>query len=69
MAKYTRDDIYKAAKELSNWGRWGPDDQIGTLNNVSPEDVVRAAGLIRKGKARCIGGGRRTPFLWQRRRG
>ena len=55
MAKYTRDDIYKAAKELSNWGRWGPDDQIGTLNNVSPEDVVRAAGLIRKGKTFALG--------------
>jgi hypothetical protein len=35
--------IYAAAKELSNWGRWGPDDQIGTLNNVTPQDVIDAA--------------------------
>ena len=31
MAKLTRKDIYDTAKELSNWGRWGDDDQIGTL--------------------------------------
>lgn len=55
MATYTRDDIYAAAKELSNWGRWGPDDQIGTLNNVTPEDVVAAAKLIRKGRAFALG--------------
>ena len=42
--------IYEAAEKLSNWGRWGEDDQIGTLNNISPEDVVAAAKLIRKGK-------------------
>ena len=43
--------IYEAADKLSNWGRWGKDDQIGTLNNVSPEDIVSAAKLVRKGKA------------------
>ena len=39
----TREAIYEAAKTLSNWGRWGADDQIGTLNNVTPEDIVAAA--------------------------
>ncbi|MDP3984790.1 MAG: cyclase family protein [Acidimicrobiia bacterium] len=34
----------------SNWGRWGPEDQRGTLNLVKPEHVVRAAGLIHHGK-------------------
>jgi kynurenine formamidase len=47
--------IEKAAKELSNWGRWGKDDQIGTLNNVEPADVVAAAGLVRKGKVFALG--------------
>src|ERR1700740_2758668 len=42
--------IYAAAKKLSNWGRWGTDDQIGPLNNVRPDYIVKAAGLIRKGK-------------------
>ncbi|MGA0714020.1 MAG: cyclase family protein, partial [Gemmobacter sp.] len=50
-----REAIYKAAAELSNWGRWGPDDQIGTLNNVAPADIVAAAGLIRRGKTFALG--------------
>jgi kynurenine formamidase len=49
-AKITLDDINSAAKRLSNWGRWGADDEIGTLNNVTPKDIVEAARLIRKGK-------------------
>ncbi|NND22596.1 MAG: cyclase family protein, partial [Silicimonas sp.] len=55
MAKLTREDIYKTAKELSNWGRWGDDDQIGTLNNISPEDIVAAAGLVKRGKVFALG--------------
>jgi kynurenine formamidase len=47
--------IEKAAKELSNWGRWGKEDQIGTLNNVAPEDVIAAAGLVRRGKVFALG--------------
>jgi kynurenine formamidase len=35
---------------LSNWGRWGEDDQSGTLNLLSPESVRAAAGLIRSGR-------------------
>jgi kynurenine formamidase len=34
---------------LSNWGRWGADDQLGTLNLLTPERVVRAAGLVTLG--------------------
>src|SRR5215469_8465910 len=49
-AKITLEDINSAAKRLSNWGRWGPGDEIGTLNNVSPKDIAEAARLIRKGK-------------------
>jgi kynurenine formamidase len=51
----TRETIETAAKELSNWGRWGADDQIGTLNNIEPADIVAAAGLIRKGKVFALG--------------
>jgi len=32
--KLTRKDIHAAAKRLKNWGRWGKDDEIGTLNFV-----------------------------------
>jgi kynurenine formamidase len=51
----TREAIHDAAKKVSNWGRWGADDQIGTLNNVTPADVIAAAGLVRKGKNFALG--------------
>src|SRR3974390_3140246 len=47
--------IAEASKKLSNWGRWGKDDQIGTLNHVRPEDIVKAASLIRTGKVFALG--------------
>jgi kynurenine formamidase len=53
--KVDREAIETAAKELSNWGRWGKDDQIGTLNNVTPSDVIAAAGLVRRGKVFALG--------------
>ena len=48
--KVDRAAIDEASKKLSNWGRWGADDQIGTLNNVTPEDVINAGRLIKRGK-------------------
>eukprot|EP01031_Cornospumella_fuschlensis_P007350 gene7350-9106_t len=53
--KVNRAAIHEAAEKLSNWGRWGKDDQIGTLNNVTPEDVINAGKLIRKGKVFALG--------------
>jgi len=43
------------AERCKNWGRWGPDDEAGTLNFVSAEDIVGAGRLIRKGKAFSLG--------------
>ena len=37
-------------RELSNWGRWGADDQIGTLNLVRPAHVRAAAAEVRTGQ-------------------
>jgi kynurenine formamidase len=37
-------------RTLTNWGRWGPDDERGALNYVTPEIRRRAAGLVRQGK-------------------
>jgi kynurenine formamidase len=48
--KLTMADILAAAQRLKNWGRWGSDDEIGTLNHVRPDDIVAAAGLVSKGK-------------------
>lgn len=33
----------------SNWGRWGEQDQRGTLNHITPEKVRDAAALVRSG--------------------
>lgn len=41
----------RIAKSVNNWGRWGPDDQRGTLNFVTPDVVRRAVGLARDGRA------------------
>ena len=36
-------------RDLSSWGRWGPDDQRGALHHLTPERVAAAAGLVRGG--------------------
>ena len=50
LRKLTLDDLHAAAARLRNWGRWGDGDQIGTLNHTTPEDIVAAARLVRKGQ-------------------
>src|SRR4051794_15807124 len=45
---------------LSNWGRWGPDDQRGTLNLITPAKTAAAAALVREG--RTVPCGRRVEF-------
>lgn len=50
MAPPNVDTVRELTKRYSNWGRWGDDDQVGTLNHVTAEDVVRAAQCVRSGK-------------------
>ena len=35
--------------ELSNWGRWGSDDELGTLNLITAEKRTQAASLVQTG--------------------
>ena len=35
--------------ELSNWGRWGDDDRLGTLNHLTPEKRVASSTLVKEG--------------------
>jgi kynurenine formamidase len=51
----TEEQIEQAFKDLSNWGRWGDEDQIGTLNIITPRHIVVAAGLVRRGKVFGLG--------------
>jgi kynurenine formamidase len=37
-------------QRCSNWGRWGPDDQLGTVNLITPDKVREAAALAKAGK-------------------
>jgi kynurenine formamidase len=36
---------------LQNWGRWGPDDERGTLNYLTADKVRAAAALVRRGRS------------------
>jgi kynurenine formamidase len=45
----TKDDVERWMTELSNWGRWGKDDQAGTVNLITPAKRKQAAGLVKEG--------------------
>lgn len=47
----TFDLFHQMYQSCSNWGRWGEDDQRGTLNYITPEVIRNAASLVRSGKA------------------
>jgi len=47
--------IASIARKVSNWGRWGDDDEIGTLNLVTPEVVRRGAASVRRGVIFSLG--------------
>lgn len=49
------DRVRAVAKRVSNWGRWGADDERGTLNLVTPEVVRRGAGCVRTGRVFSLG--------------
>ena len=38
-----------------NWGRWGEEDKRGMINAITPEMIVKAAGLIKQGKVYHLG--------------
>jgi kynurenine formamidase len=45
----TKADVEQWMKSLSNWGRWGKNDELGTLNLITPEKRRQAAALVRDG--------------------
>lgn len=45
------DEVTGYFRSLSNWGRWGDEDQRGTLNLIDDSKRARAAGMIRQGAA------------------
>ncbi len=47
--------VREIGKQLSKWGRWGTDDERGTLNFITADVVQRAAGLVRRGAVFSLG--------------
>lgn len=45
----TEADFRQAMKELSNWGRWGTDDELGAANLITPAKRKQAAALVKEG--------------------
>ncbi len=47
----TKADVDRWMTELSNWNRWGKNDQIGTVNLITPAKRKQAAALVSEGVA------------------
>ena len=51
----TRELMHEYAMKLKNWGKWGPDDDVGALNYITPEAIAEAVRLVKKGKVFALG--------------
>jgi len=45
----TRADFDRLMKEISNWGRWGKDDQMGAVNLITPAKRKQALAEVKEG--------------------
>lgn len=45
----TEADFHRAMDELSNWGRWGNEDELGAANFITPQKRKDAAALVTEG--------------------
>jgi len=55
-SRVTPEQYERWKKELSNWGRWGADDQIGAMNLITPEKRRAAAALVKEGVSVSLAG-------------
>ncbi|MBL7700062.1 MAG: cyclase family protein [Chitinophagaceae bacterium] len=51
----TADDLKSYYERFTNWGRWGKDDKLGTLNFIDEEVVLNAKNSIRLGRSFTLG--------------
>ena len=49
--KLTPSDVKGMFEKLSNWGRWGKDDQRGALNFITNQKRAAAARLVQTGES------------------
>lgn len=45
----TDEDFHRAMDELSNWGRWGDDDELGQANFITPQKRLEVVALVSVG--------------------
>ena len=48
--RVTLEEFDRIFESVKNWGRWGADDVLGTMNLITPERVTAAAALVRSGR-------------------
>jgi len=53
--RFDFDLIMEKSERNKNWGKWGPDDEWGTINYVGPEERKHAASLVKKGEVFALG--------------
>ena len=41
--KFDIKHLRATAEKCKNWGKWGPDDQVGTLNYITPQNIIDAS--------------------------
>lgn len=51
----SEDTVRQLALQVRNWGKWGPDDEIGTLNYITPAVIAQACRLATAGKVFALG--------------
>lgn len=51
----SEETLRQLALQVRNWGKWGPDDEIGTLNYITPEVIAQACRLATTGKVFALG--------------
>lgn len=49
------DRLREIAQRVSNWGRWGADDERGTVNFIDAAKIRDAASLVRRGRVFSLG--------------
>jgi len=47
--------LHAIARQVRNWGRWGPNDELGTLNYVTPDIIAAAGRLVMRGAVFALG--------------
>jgi kynurenine formamidase len=50
LPSYSQLPVFEKTGERHAWGVFGPDDQLGTINLLTPERVLAASKLVRTGR-------------------